>query len=206
MRLRGWAGRRPARVYWPDPAGRDVVPALLVLLGAGGHINTTGGHLCAGTGLVVLAADAADLPHAITAVTWAADHAAELDADPDRLLVGGEGAGGALAAGVACHARDHGWPPITRQVLVRPEFGGSPLARSLAGVAPATVLTSGPDRYAARLREAGVEVEELQVDDPQRGLAELVAALRHALGSFRGRPVHEISRDPDVDFGQPNST
>ena len=43
---------------------------------------------------------------------WAAEHAAELGADPGRLLVAGQGAGGAIAAAVAAEARAHGWPAV----------------------------------------------------------------------------------------------
>ena len=48
----------------------------------------------------------AALADATAAVEWAADHAAELDADPGRLLVGGEGTGAWLATAVALEARD----------------------------------------------------------------------------------------------------
>ena len=87
---------------------------------------------------------------------WAADHAHQLGADPDRLVV----AGGGLAAAVALHARDEGWPPLSRQVLIGPDLTGWPrwTADSLSGVAPATVVNA--PGYAARLRAAGVEVEE----------------------------------------------
>lgn len=110
---------------------------------------------------------------ATTALEWAADHAAELDADPGRLLVAGEGLGAGLAAGVCLHARDLGWPVVGRQLLVLPTFApgpaSPPLAPSLAGVVPATVVTADDDpaaedgrRSASRLREAGVEVEEVR--------------------------------------------
>ena len=47
-----------------------------------------------------------------TVLEWAAEHAAELGADPARLLVGGQGAGGAVAAAVASQARAAGWPAV----------------------------------------------------------------------------------------------
>jgi acetyl esterase len=122
----------------------------------------------AGPGAPVEAA----LGDATTALEWAADHAAELDADPDRLLVAGEGLGAGLAAAVCLHARDQGWPVLAGQLLVFPAFALGPasplLAPSLAGVAPATVVSAEDDpaaedgrRYASRLREAGVEVKEV---------------------------------------------
>lgn len=55
---------------------------------------------------------------AVGTFEWAADHAVELDADADRLLIGGRGAGGALATAVRRMARVRGWPPILRQLII----------------------------------------------------------------------------------------
>lgn len=51
---------------------------------------------------------------------WAADHAAELGADPDRIVLASSSAGGGLAAGTALMARDRGGPQATHQVLPCP--------------------------------------------------------------------------------------
>jgi acetyl esterase/lipase len=204
LQLRGRTGPVPARVLWPEPSTRGDRRALLVFFPAG---DATGGgldqaeplcrELCARAGVVVLSVsyrpDRPDRPgtafeDAVTATRWSADHATELGADARRLVVGGEGAGAGLAAAVALHARDEGWPPITRQLLIRPRLdvelpggldgattdglGAPPLhATSVAGVAPATVVTvesdpgrEGARRYAARLRQAGVPVDERHLD------------------------------------------
>jgi acetyl esterase/lipase len=55
-----------------------------------------------------------------TALCWLADNATELGADPDRIAVMGESAGGGLAAGVALLARDRGGPAVARQLLIYP--------------------------------------------------------------------------------------
>ena len=54
------------------------------------------------------------------ATRWVSEHAAELDIDPSRIAVGGDSAGGNLAAVVALMARDRGRPAIAFQLLVYP--------------------------------------------------------------------------------------
>ena len=198
LQLRGLSGPLRAQVSWP--AITDASPALLVLLPDTGdvqHAAALSRELSARAGVVALLAcvrlapdraDPATLQDAITALEWAADHAAELYANPECLLVAGVGTGAAIAAAVALHARDEGWPAIARQVLICPDFAAyaGPLdAASLAGVAPATVVIRGDGarrdvgtRYAALLREADVEVEELHHHDDERLLAELAESLR----------------------------
>jgi acetyl esterase len=57
---------------------------------------------------------------AVTATAWVARHAEELGIDAARLIVGGDSAGGNLAAVVAIAARDGGGPAISGQVLIYP--------------------------------------------------------------------------------------
>ncbi len=54
------------------------------------------------------------------ATCWAAAAAAELGADPSRVVVGGDSAGANLAAVTALMARDRGGPPIAAQLLLYP--------------------------------------------------------------------------------------
>jgi acetyl esterase len=49
-----------------------------------------------------------------------AEHADEVGVDPQRIAVGGDSAGGNLAAVVAIDARDHGGPRLKHQFLVYP--------------------------------------------------------------------------------------
>ena len=57
---------------------------------------------------------------------WAAANADRLGADADRLAVGGDSAGGNLAAVVAQRLRDEGGPRLALQLLIYPviEHGG----------------------------------------------------------------------------------
>jgi acetyl esterase/lipase len=94
----------------------------------------------------------ATLADAVTVVEWAAEHAADLDTDPARLLVGGERTGARLAADVARHARDERWPPLIRQLLVHLPPGTEP-----APGTPATVAVDRTELVARLLRRSDTE-------------------------------------------------
>lgn len=57
---------------------------------------------------------------AYAATEWVADNPGEFDADPDRLAVAGDSAGGNLAAAVSLAARDRDGPEIAHQALAYP--------------------------------------------------------------------------------------
>lgn len=63
---------------------------------------------------------------AYAAVEWAAEHGGEVSADPSRIAVGGDSAGGNLAAVTALRAQDEGGPDLVHQSLVYPTVA-SPL-------------------------------------------------------------------------------
>ena len=151
---------RPRVIWPPDPEEGSPIALFLwereCVFEAAHALSVDGG-------VVVMALQTTALDLATIALEWVGDHAQLLGADPDQLLV----AGGGLAAKAALHARDEGWPPLARQLLFGPERSGWPTAgASLAGVAPATVVDA--PGYASRLREAGVEVEELALAEPLR--------------------------------------
>lgn len=76
---------------------------------------------------------AADDAHA--AFAWAAEHAAELGADPAAIAVAGDSAGGNLAAVVARRARDAGGPQPAFQALIYPgtDFTGDRPSKAAFG-------------------------------------------------------------------------
>src|SRR5690349_16721547 len=83
------AGAR-ARVHWPASCADPTVTALVVLFAAD---DTLVDDLIARLGAVVLTVSASLAPDGPAAVAWAADHAAELGADPARIAVIGAGSG-----------------------------------------------------------------------------------------------------------------
>jgi acetyl esterase len=209
---------RPARVYRPEGAGPW--PTLVFLHGGGfviGDLDThdqTCRRICSGADTVVLSVDyrlapeaayPAAVEDALAAVRWAAEHRAELSGG-ELLAVGGDSAGGNLAAVVSQKAMTAGGPAPCAQVLLYPaldrtverrslelfregfligradiawyhlQYTGSAvaqpdpaqnplLAKDLAGVAPALIVTAGFDplrdegeAYADALRQADVPV------------------------------------------------
>jgi acetyl esterase len=136
LRASGPNGPIPLRMY--RPLGRSdasVVPVLVYYHGGGFVIGDLDTHdtLCRElANLADCAVVAVDyrlapenrFPMAVTdciaATRWVRDHAAELRLDSSRLAVGGDSAGGNLAAVVAIDARDRGDLPIVFQLLIYP--------------------------------------------------------------------------------------
>ena len=135
LQLPGGDGQpRPARLYAPS---NDRLPLLLYLHGGGFVIGSLETHdslcrqLALRSGCAVVALDYRLAPeHPFPAAvddTWAAlqhlaAHADALGLDGTRLAVGGDSAGGTLAAVAAILARDAGLP-LRAQLLVTPGTG-----------------------------------------------------------------------------------
>ncbi|MFD5118305.1 alpha/beta hydrolase [Streptomyces sp. NPDC058385] len=70
-------------------------------------------------------------------LVWVTAHAAELDIDPDRVVIGGKSAGGGLAAALALLARDRGGPEPLGQLLLCPmldDRGSTFSGRQMSGL------------------------------------------------------------------------
>jgi acetyl esterase len=131
--LPGPAGDLPVRLY--RPAADRPLPTLAYYFGGGwtlGSIDTSDGicrSLANAAGCLVVTvgyrlAPEAKFPAAVhdcyAALRWITRSAAELGADPARLAVGGDSAGGNLAAAVTVLARDRGEVDLVGQLLVYP--------------------------------------------------------------------------------------
>jgi acetyl esterase len=77
------------------------------------------------------------------ALEWTVAEAAGLDADPDRLAVGGSSAGGGLAAAVAQMTRDREGPSLRLQVLNYPVLDDTMTSGSMTLFDDTPVWTSG---------------------------------------------------------------
>jgi triacylglycerol lipase len=81
---------------------------------------------------------------------WTVDHAADLGVDPSRIVVGGESAGGGLAAALCLLARDRGGPGVAMQFLIYPMLdhrtgtAADPYANPQAGE---FIWTRGPNSF-----------------------------------------------------------
>lgn len=136
--IAGPEGDLGIRIYTPSTASdavRQSRPLLVFFHGGGwvvGDLNTHDGlcrHLANAAEAVTISVDYRRAPEdkypaavedAYTAICWAAENARELGANPARLVVSGDSAGGNLAAVAALMARDRGGPRIAHQVLLYP--------------------------------------------------------------------------------------
>lgn len=137
LQVPGPQGPIPLRVYQPLNAqpGAKGWPVLVYFHGGGWVIGDIDTHdvlcrqLANASGCAVVSVDYRLGPEhrfpcavddCFAATRWVNDNAAQLGLDPSRLAVGGDSAGGNLAAVVSLLARDAGDLPIRFQLLIYP--------------------------------------------------------------------------------------
>jgi acetyl esterase/lipase len=126
----GWL---PLRAYWPSDA--PDLPLVVYLHGGGWTVGSIASFdavtraLAAASGAIVVSVGyrlapeqtfPAPVDEAVATVRWLAENAALLGADPGRLAIAGDSAGGNLATVAARRLRDEGGPRLRMQALVYP--------------------------------------------------------------------------------------
>lgn len=132
--IHGPAGELRVRIYTPEGASGPR-PVFLFIHGGGFVIGSIESRdpqcrlICRDVGCIVISVDYRLAPEdpfpaapddCWATLQWCADNATALGGDSARIAVGGESAGGNLAAGLARRARDSGGPALAAQILVYP--------------------------------------------------------------------------------------
>jgi acetyl esterase len=147
-----------ARLY---ASSHDPLPAMLYLHGGGFTIGSADTHdslcrqLALRSGAAVVSLDYRLAPEhrfptavddAWAALAWLRSEAPRHGLDGSRLAVGGDSAGGTLAAVCALHARDRGWP-LALQLLITPGTAAGQDSRSHQAFAEGHLLDAGTLRW-----------------------------------------------------------
>ncbi|MCP2279602.1 alpha/beta hydrolase [Nocardia amikacinitolerans] len=190
MRIPTRAGEIGARLYRRNPSG--LAPALLYLHGGGFVLGTLDGvdELCraiaARSGWAVLSLEyrlapenpyPAALEDAVDAFAWLHESATGLGIDPGTIAVGGDSAGGNLAAALCLVQRDGGGPMPAAQVLAYPAVDDRFARDSWTEFADAPLLTAADAKWSY----------EQYVGADRRVPADVLAAPMRA-ESLRGLP------------------
>ncbi|WP_066738042.1 alpha/beta hydrolase [Cupriavidus sp. D384] len=147
----------PVRLYAPREASwADPLPLLVYFHGGGFTVGSINSHdslcrvFCNGADCLVLSVDYRLGPEwkfptaandAFDVLHWVFDEAARLGADPARIAVGGDSAGGTLAAACAVEARNTGLAPVL-QMLIYPGTSARQDTPSHRALADGYLLTS----------------------------------------------------------------
>ena len=176
----GPGGPMPSRLYVPHPPIDDQPEPLLIFFHGGGFVigdlDTHDGVcriLAAAAGVRVLSVGyrlapehpfPAPVEDAYAAFAWAAANAASLNADPARIAVGGDSAGGNLATVLSHMARDAGGARPAMQLLIYPVTDATVDTRSRQLFAEGFVLTKADmDAFEAAYLPEGTDPGDQRV-------------------------------------------
>jgi acetyl esterase len=150
------------RLYRPTPETSGALPVLVYFHGGGWVIGDLDTHdalcraLANGSGCAVVSVDyrmgpehrfPAAVDDCLAATYWVRRNAATLNVSPDKLAVGGDSAGGNLAAVIALAARNAGDLPVAYQLLIYPATVQRRVTRSGAVNGQGLLLTVDSMRY-----------------------------------------------------------
>ena len=209
----GPSGPVPIRLYWPPESDATSPPVVMFFHGGGwvvGDLDTYDGDArrhAVGAGALVVSVDyrlAPEHPYPAAvddvwaATQWVAAHGEELGADPSRLAVAGDSAGGNLAAVVAQLARDTAGPPITFQLLWYPATTWDTSLPSFTENADAPILAVDAVAQFSRWYAKGVELSNAPSTLVPARATDLTA-LPPAYIAVAG---HDPLRDDGVRYGE----
>ncbi|GAB1821729.1 alpha/beta hydrolase [Herbidospora sp. RD11066] len=150
------------RVYRPAGAGDEPLPCLYWIHGGGMVLglpemdDARVSRIVEALGCTAVSVDyrlAPEHPYPIPiddcyrGLVWTAENAASLGVDASRLAIGGNSAGGGLAAGCALMARDLGGPALCFQLLLCPMLDDRDDTLSAAQFEEAIVWPRGNNRF-----------------------------------------------------------
>jgi acetyl esterase len=161
--LPGPFGPIGVRLYRPlGTEASDVLPALVFFHGGGWVIGDLDTHdvacrryanaaRCRVVSVDYRMAPEHVFPAAVddcaAATKWSFDNAASLGIDPTKIAVGGDSAGGNLAAVMALMARDGTLPPLAFQMLIYPATDMTMTSVSSTTIGPGVPLTSNTMKW-----------------------------------------------------------
>jgi acetyl esterase len=174
------AGPMGARFYLPGGLPGGTPPPLLVYFHGGGWVigdldthDDVCRFLAAAAGIAVLSVDyrlapehpfPAAVEDAWAAFTWAAANAASLGTDPARIAVGGDSAGGNMAAVLSIQARQAGGAVPAMQLLIYPVTDSADDPRSRLLFADGFLLTKGDmDHFEGYYLPPGSDIDDPRV-------------------------------------------
>jgi acetyl esterase len=180
LQMPGPAGPIPARLYVPPLPTQDAAAPLLVYYHGGGWVigdldmyDDPCRLIAAASGVKVLSVDYRLAPEhpfpqpledAFAAFEWAAANADSLGADPQRIGVGGDSAGGNMAAVVSHMARDGGGAMPAMQLLIYPVTDSAEDTRSRKLFSEGFILTKADmEAFEAAYLPAGTDASEQRI-------------------------------------------
>ena len=132
------------------------------------------------------------------ATRWVAEHAAEIGADPTRMAVAGDSAGGNIAAVMAQMSRDNAGPALVFQLLWYPSVLWDSSLPSFTENATAPILDSAAIAQFSRWYAGDVDLF-----DPPAGMAPGRAKNLAGLpAAYIGVAGHDPLRDDGIGYGE----
>jgi acetyl esterase len=209
------AGTVAIRIYWPATGSEagELLPVVVFFHGGGfviGDLDSYDGTCrqhAVGADAIVVSVDyrlAPEHPYpaavedAWAATGWVAEHAAEIGADPTRMAVAGDSAGGNIAAVMAQMSRDNAGPALVFQLLWYPSVLWDSSLPSFTENATAPILDSAAIAQFSRWYAGDVDLF-----DPPAGMAPGRAKNLAGLpAAYIGVAGHDPLRDDGIGYGE----